>query len=147
MAEGMNRRNVTILGSAPGVGGLTHWRGSPASSGGALRPIDMSPTLGPPMFDYDTDGNMREQRKWTLESMILGADEAARQAYIDAFKVGKVFLSTFITGIPTGDSTNWIIESATVTHHATGDSPSMLQIVLAEMGPTSAPNTGTIPSQ
>lgn len=132
MAEGMHRLNVTIL---DGANQLTYWTGSPSFSGGALKPIDMSPVLGPPRFDYDETGKDREQMKFEVDTKIPGADGAAQLAFIDLYARGTRFAAASLSGISTQDAgTDWIVENALVKHSADGNTPSTLSITLAEVG-------------
>lgn len=126
--EAMHRLNVSILNGA-----VTHWRGSPASEGGQLQGIDVSPVGGPPHFEYGQ--NDREQIKFNLETLILGADAAEQKAFIDSYARGTTFSAAQISGVP--ENLNWIIENANVRHNADGNQPSILQITLAETGPSS----------
>src|SRR6185312_10556907 len=132
MAEGMHRRNVTILS---GGNKIDYWTGTPSQEGGALKGIDMSPVAGPPRFDYDPDGDDREQMKFNLDSKIPGADAEAQQAYIDKYKRGTMFENAVISGLPTG--INWVVENASIKHSSEGNTPSTLSIVLAEAPPYS----------
>lgn len=136
--EAMHRLNVTIL---DGSNQLTHWRGSPSVDGGALMGIDVSPVGGPPHFEYGTTD--REQMKITLETVILGADEAEQNAFIKKYSRGTVFSAPQISGISgiaglPDDvlALDWVVENHRVRHNATGNDPSVLEITLAELGPT-----------
>jgi len=137
MAEGMHRLNVTIL---DGANKLTHWTGSPSAEGGALRGIDMSPVGGPPIFDYDTTGNDREQIKFTVETKIPGTTETAREAFVARYARGTRFIGNKITGMPGGGEFDWIVENALIRHNA-DDGPSMLAITLAEASPSTLDET------
>lgn len=129
MAEGMHRLNVTIL---DGADKLTHWTGSPSAEGGALKGIDMSPTGGPPVYDYDPTGNDREQMKFNVDTKILGNTEVEQLAFIAKYARGTVFSAAKISGLP---ATDYVVENALVKHSADDKTPSMLSITLAEIGP------------
>ena len=134
-SEGMHRLNVTIL---DGDDELTHWVGTPSQEGGALRGIDMSPTGGPPTWDYDEDDEDREQMKFTVETKILGTTDAEREAFRVKYKRGTKFLGSKISGMPPG--LDWVVENASLKHSAEGNSPSTLTLTLAEIGPSEAAN-------
>lgn len=134
MAEGMHRLNVVILA---GPDEITYWTGSPSQEGGALRAIDMSPVGGPPVYDYDTTGDDRDQMKFNLDTKIPGADATAQNAFIATYERGTIFENASISGLPAGY--NWIIENRSIRHNAEGNAPSILSIVLAEHRPYVAP--------
>lgn len=138
MSEAMHRLNVTIL---EGGNKFTHWTGSPSAEGGALVGIDCSPVGGPPVFDYDTTGNMREQRKFTLDTKIPGTTEDARTAFVAKYANGTVFTNQKISGLP--GTNNWIVENALPKHSADGNTPSTLTITLAEVGSNTGEEEGS----
>lgn len=136
MATGQTHLNVSIF---DGANQLTHWMGSPASEGGELMMIDMSPVGGPPQFDYDTDGSDRTPYTFTVETKILGATQAARNEFVARYANGKVFASDNITGLPSG--INFVVQSANVSHNDKEEG-SKLTIKLHEVGPVPAASGG-----
>lgn len=128
MATVMSHLNVTIF---DGAKRLTHWRGSPSSSGGELKMIDSSPVGGPPQMDWDTTGQDRKPYSFDVETDILGADKTAQDAFILTYKQGTLFSSTNISGLPTG--VNFVVSEANVTHNR-DESPSLLKLKLMEVG-------------
>ena len=128
--EGMHRCNIHIL---TGDGQITHWTGSPALEGGNLRPVDMSAPGGPPVYEY-CGPNDRDQYKFNCDTKIIGATAEEQAAFLAKYALGTVFTDADISGVPTG--LDWIVESHHVRHTAEGNTPSILSIVLAEIGPT-----------
>ncbi len=130
MSTTMNHLNVQML---DGDNQITHWTGSPSSSGGDLTLTNCTPIGGPPYFDYDTTGNDRKPYTFKVETKILGANKAAQDAFIAKYKQGTVFPSSSISGLPTG--LDFVVQSANVKH-SDGENPSMLEIGLHEIGQT-----------
>lgn len=128
MATVMSHLNVTIF---DGANKLTHWRGSPATSGGALKMVNATPVGGPPQMDWDTTGDDRDPYEFNVETDILGADQAAQDAFIARYKQGILFSSDVITGLPAG--VNFVVQEANVTHND-GEDASRLALKLMEVG-------------
>lgn len=124
----MHHLNVTIF---DGANQLTHWMGSPSEEGGELTMIDMTPPGGPPQFDFDSTGNDRTPRTFTVETRILGATEAEQNAFKERYKEGTIFSSNNITGLTPG--INYVVQSANVGHNDKEES-SKLTIKLHEIG-------------
>ena len=127
----MNRLNVTILSGADQI---THWTGTPGVDGGELKPINESPVGGPPVMAYDSTGKDRAPYTFPVSTKILGANAAAQNAFIARYALGKIFPNAAISGLPAG--LDWQITKANPKHDADGENPSMLDIVLSEIGPT-----------
>lgn len=136
MATGQHHLNVTIF---DGANQLTHWMGSPSAEGGELVMINMGAVGGPPAFDYDAGGDDRTPFTFTVETKILGATQAEREAFQARYAVGTIFPSSSITGLPSG--INFVVQSSLPTHND-GEEPSKLTIKLHEVGPTPAGGGG-----
>lgn len=141
MATAMTKLNVNIL---TGANQLHYWEGSPASEGGELAMIDVSPVLGTPQFDYDETGKARKPFMFKMDSKIPGATEAAQNAFIAQYAQGTKFTSDQITGLSTitGGKVNFVVSSAHIKHND-GDenAKSMLSITLHEVGPADGATT------
>ncbi len=128
MATVMSHLNVTIFDADRR---LTHWRGSPAISGGTLNMVNATPVGGPPQMDWDTTGNDRAAYEFEVETDVLGANKAEQDAFIAVYKVGTSFASDDISGLPSG--VNFVVTESNVTHND-GEDASRLTIHLMEVG-------------
>lgn len=141
MASAMTKLNVNIL---TGANQMDFWEGSPASEGGELDMIDVSPVNGPPQFDYDDTGNARKPYMFKMDSKIPGATTAAQDAYILKYKKGTKFTSDQITGLSsiTGGNIDFVVSQANVKHSdGQENARSTLSITLHEVGPVNGATT------
>lgn len=134
MSTTMNRLNVTIL---DGADQITHWTGTPGVDGGELNPINESPVGGPPVMAFDSTGRDRKPYTFPISTKILGAILVEQESFLARYALGKKFINPNITGLPPG--LDWQITKANPKHDASGENPSMLDIVLSEIGPTAGP--------
>jgi hypothetical protein len=128
MATVMSHLNVSIFGADKK---LTHWRGSPAFSGGALKMVNSTPVGGPPQMDWDTSGKDREPYEFAVETDILGATKTEQDAFIAVYKPGTSIPADTISGAPPG--INFVIAEANPTHND-GEEASRLAIRCVEVG-------------
>lgn len=81
-----SQKDTNIVANVGGV--LTHFNGI-GEGGGALTRYDTTPIGGPPSADVDPD--VREPLTYNVRTRVVGADQAARQAFLAKFVRGTTF--------------------------------------------------------
>lgn len=105
------------------VGGvLTHAR-SVAGGGGELVQYEATPIGGPP--EINTNPNVRALLTFDVTTLIVGADQSARDAFVAKFNPGQEFKfkaspsgngEMYITGQPTAIGRTFVVTSRNPSH-------------------------------
>ena len=136
MAESQKMNNAVLNVGGP----LTH-ANAVSSGGGELVEFDTTGIGGPPSADFDED--IRAKRTFDVTTRILGADQAARDAFIAKFARGTRFSGKttpsgvgqfYITGEDV-DGTDFVVTSRNINHGGNEEN-SELSFTLTEAGPT-----------
>jgi hypothetical protein len=90
-----SQKDINIVANVGGA--LTHFN-NVSEGGGALQPYDTTPVGGPPSADVDED--VRERITYTVATLVMGADQTARDAFLAKFAAGKFFDA--VAGAPAG---------------------------------------------
>jgi hypothetical protein len=94
MAESLKDLNVTW-----NVGGVLTHASSVEEGGGASRRYDTTAVGGPPSADISP--TVRDFLSYSIRTKVMGADQAAREAFLAKFAAGQIFDA--VSGTPTGN--------------------------------------------